>query len=168
MSFEFLDSLDLMITFSVLLLLFINLLLVKRFGSVVITVIAYLIVQALSFAFVELLRDGGEYLGAYFTRLIWYFGFAFVNLLAVVVIYRGHNALREPYSIASRSTSSILMFFALLQVASFFDRQYGTDALATFYMWAIPVGNVAIFTLLAVSSVLMLLQKKGYSGAKGI
>jgi hypothetical protein len=60
------------------------------------------------------------------------------------------------------------MFFAALQVGSFIDRQYGKDLLQVFYSWAIPIGNMSIITLLTVSTVMLILQKKGYSGIKGI
>lgn len=168
MSNTFLDSLDVLFTLSAVFLLCVNLLTVKKINSVFIATLAFIFVQGISFAFVELVRDSADKLSVISVRMIWYFGFAFANLVAVMVIYKLHRAVSEIYSIAANSTAAILMFFGILQVVSFFDRQYGYDFLATIYGWLIPIGNMAIVTLLAVSTVMLIMRKNGYSGIKGI
>lgn len=168
MSNFILDSLDLKITFAALILIVVNLILTKRINSVLITTLAFLLVQSISFAFIALVRDSQSDLSPFMTRVVWYFGFAFVDLLAVVLIYKLHSALKEIYSLSATTAVWVLLYLGALQVLSFVDRQYGYDLLAFLYKWSIPACNVAILMMLAVSTVMLGMQKRGYSGIKGI
>ncbi|WP_220769273.1 hypothetical protein [Shewanella sp. MBTL60-007] len=93
-----------------------------------------------------------------FTRLVWYFGFAAVDLLAIMAIYKLHIKLSVEFDKVAVFCVRMLQLLAIIQVVRFFDRHV-LDVLGSIYQVAIPSIN-AIMVIVVASATAVSLSKK--------
>lgn len=88
-------------------------------------------------------------------RFIWYFGFAFIEFLAMYTIYYLHKVVSIKFN---RDGIVIVSFFALLmfmQFIRYLDRQvFGSDILGEVYGYGIPAINIMILVYILFAVVM--------------
>jgi hypothetical protein len=167
MPYWFLDYLDSMIAITAVLIAVVNFIYFRRLSSVAIGAVGFMLVQALSVLITVPIR---EVLPQYYpdlARLAFYFSFAFIDLIAIVIIYRLHRQLSLSFSSAAKMTVGALQFLAALQVLRYLDRTIELNLLAVFYQYSVPIVNIAIILTLCFSTVVMFVNQKSMVGVKG-
>lgn len=165
---ELLEYLDRAITITVMFALCCSLLTMNRLPSVFFAGCGFLLVQLTSYFMIIFVRDIGKVTPEHtdIVRVVWYFGFAFFNLLYVVVIYRIHRAMQTNFDFGARFICYALFALAIIQVLRFIDRQSDLNWLMVFYKYSVPAINVACVTVLLGGLIVAMLQSRGFTGVK--
>lgn len=168
MPYEFLDQLDLFITSVAAVVLTFNLIYFNRLSSIGITAIGFVLVQAISVLLTQPIRNGLYNLNPSMALLAFYFIFAFMNLLAIVVIYRLHKSLSRPIEWPAELCVRCLQALALIQVIRCVDRMMLWDSLGVVYQYSIPIFNLVIILTLIFYTYREYAFSRKMSGIKGI
>ncbi|NQY64098.1 MAG: hypothetical protein HRT38_10270 [Alteromonadaceae bacterium] len=81
------------------------------------------------------------------SRFIWYFTFALIDILAVILLLKIHKFFHIKLDKNGLGIAAIFILLMILQFVRYVDRQIlGTDLLGDVYKFGIPLIN--IFTLL--------------------
>ncbi|PKM17441.1 MAG: hypothetical protein CVV11_19980 [Gammaproteobacteria bacterium HGW-Gammaproteobacteria-15] len=165
---ELLEYLDRAITITALVALCLSLLTINKLPSVFFAGCGFLLVQLTSYFMIVFVRDLGKFVPEHadLVRVVWYFGFAFFNLLYVVVIYRIHRAMQARFDFGARFICSSMFCLAIIQVLRFTDRHLEINVLGEFYKYSIPAINVACVTVLVGGLVLASLSTRGFTGVR--
>lgn len=166
--FQLLDKVDESVTVVSFLVLLANLFLVRKLTSVTMATIAFLVVQACSLALADFLIFDVAAINKDVARVLFYFTFAFIDIAAVVLLYKLHVRLSIEFSHCAKFMIRMLQFLAILQVLRFLDRQWGPDVLGAIYTYGIPSINFALCLVLIFFSIKQMKAEKGFSGIKGV
>lgn len=80
--------------------------------------------------------------------IVFYFGFAFIDILMIYVIAASHEHLRVRPNFLTHFAVVIYCSFSVIQVARYFDRLTEVNILEEFYKCAVPTLNlVMLFSL---------------------
>lgn len=168
MTNAFLDNLDGIIAFITAILVVSNLVIFRRLNSCGIAAVGFAIVQSLSVLLTAPIRDVLSNISYDVSVMAFYFTFAFVDLAAIVVIYRIHNMLDVAIGVSTNFVVRSLQLLALLQIARFVDRKLEFDLLVTAYKYMVPALNVAIITTLILFTIKNYFKSRNMAGIKGI
>ncbi len=133
-------------------------------SSAFISSIVFLVVQGISLISTPFIVEELSEIDKLLARYVFYFGFAFVNLIAVWGIFQIHLNSGNLFSKYSSAVVRLLQSLALIQVIRLVDRQIGLDCLGMAYQYIIPACNVAIVTLLLLD---LLTHTKNHKIRKG-
>lgn len=164
----FLDNLDGIIAFITAILVVSNLVIFKRLNTCGIAAVGFAIVQSLSVLLTAPIRDVLSKIDYEISFMAFYFTFAFVDLAAIVVIYRIHNMLDVVIGSSTTFVVRSLQILALLQIARFVDRKFEFEILSTAYKYMVPALNVAIISTLIFFTVKNYVKSRNMAGIKGI
>lgn len=164
---EFLDHLDAFISVSAFILTMFNLIYFRRMSSHCIAAIGFIIVQALSNVITAPIRDVLSGLYPNFSLVLFYFSFAFIDLVAIVVIYRLHRLNSISIAPATNFCVRCIQFLAVIQVLRYVDRVFGLNLLTDVYRHVVPGVNLSILMVICFSTVTLVLHQKSLSGVKG-
>lgn len=167
MPYWFLDHLDSMIAATAVLIAVVNFIYFRRLSSVAVGAVGFMLVQALSVLITVPIRDVLPQYYPDLARLVFYFSFAFIDLIAIVIIYRLHRQLSLSFSAAAKMIVGALQFLAAIQVLRYIDRAIEFDLLADIYQYSVPIVNIAIILTLCFSTVVMFVNQKSMVGIKG-
>lgn len=124
------------------LLLFLNMA-SKRVNSVFLVCIVLVAYQSLSTIIRPLIINGVSLHDVENGRILYYFGFSFISIAAVVLLGRLHIMYALPVSFVSNFYARALQAIALIQVLRYIDRRSGADLLVYVYSHGIPALNLA-------------------------
>ncbi len=113
-----------------------------------ITCFVYFGVQGLGFIIRPIVIDYISPINIEVGRLFYYFGFAFIDLVAIVLITKIHKEFVIVFSFPTLSVLFILKALAVIQVIRLIDRQVGIDLLASIYSHSLPSLNMAVIAFL--------------------
>lgn len=167
MSFALLDHLDAFIAGVAAVVTVFNLVYFRRLNSVCVAAIGFVLVQALSVLITTPIRDVMSGVHPRAAIVLFYFTFAFIDLLAIVVIYRLHNALEIEFDSVANISVKALQALAALQVIRYLDRAFGINILKEVYTYAVPSLNVALLMVLIFGTVVAASEVKAMTGVRG-
>lgn len=167
MNNAFLDNLDTIIAVLTVVVLLGNLLIFKRLSSCGIAAIGFTVVQSLSVLLTAPIRDSLSAFSPQLSLVVHYFTFAFVDLIAIVLIYKIHNSMNVRIGFSSNFVVRSLQLLALLQVARFFDRRFEFEILESVYRYSIPAINVAVVGALTYFTLINFIKSRDMAGIKG-
>jgi hypothetical protein len=168
MTNAFLDNLDTAIAVITVILVLSNLVIFRRLSTCGIASIGFAVVQSLSVLVTPPIRDSLSVFSPQLSLVVFYLTFAFVNLSAIVLIYRMHNALSISIGISSSFVVRSLQLLALLQVARYLDRKFEFELLATVYKYSVPSINIAVVGALTYFTIRNFIKSRNMAGIKGI
>lgn len=164
----FLDNLDQLIAFITAAIVVANLVIFRRLNTCGIAAVGFAIVQSLSVLVTGPIRESLFSYSPQLSLVVFYFTFAFIDLIAIVVIYRIHNTLDVVIGASSNFVVRSLQLLALLQIARFVDRKLEFELLGTAYQYMVPAMNFAILAVLSFFTVKNYLNSRNMAGLKGI
>lgn len=167
MPYEFLDFLDLFVTIVAASVLTFNLVYFNKLSSIGITAVGFVLVQAISVLLTQPIRTGLYNLNPHMALLVFYFFFAFMNLLAIVTIYRLHKTLARAIEWPAELCVRCLQALALIQVGRCLDRMVFWDSFGVIYQYSIPSINLAITLTLVFYTYREYASSRKMSGIKG-
>lgn len=168
MTYAILDKFDLFICICALLTTIVNVAFFRNVTSTFIASFIFMMVQSCSVLLTEPLRDWISTMDINTARAMFYFGFAFIDILMVLLLYKIHIKAEIKTNFLSRFLCRCLQGMALLQVLRFIDRQYGGDWLGFVYMYTIPGANLAVASALVFFTAKEVLANIKSSGIKGV
>lgn len=137
---EILGDIELVTTLVLLSLSVLHITYFKKINSYGIANGVFLFVMLLSVFISDKLIHHLSGYGVGFTRLVWYFGYAAVDLLAVVAISKIHLKVGVEFDKVAVFSVRMLQALAILQIVRFLDR-HTIDIFGDFYQIAIPSIN---------------------------
>lgn len=165
---ELLDYIGVAVEITLVALLIVHVVWLRRFSSESIAVVVFLVVQSLGVILKYPIRSAVSSYDVDVGRLVFYMTFAFIDIIGVLMIYKLHSFLQLRFSVCSKYLAFSLQAFALLQIVRLLDRQIGFDLLGLVYKYSIPSINVSILIVMIFYTVKLIQNQKGFSGIRGI
>lgn len=147
---EALAHLDAGILIATTLLSVVSLKALNKVSTAVILSFTFLFVQCLS---VVVTRPLITILGQAWpdgTTIVFYFGFAFIDIAMIYVIAASHEYLRVKPSLLTHIAVGIYCLFVVVQVSRYFDRFAGANVLVEVYKFGVPILNLVMLLSLFV------------------
>ncbi|MCT8857568.1 hypothetical protein K5M76_09445 [Shewanella xiamenensis] len=165
---ELLDYIGVAVEVTLVGLLIVHVVWLRRLSSESIAVVVFLVVQSLGVILKYPIRGAISSYDVDVGRLVFYMTFAFIDIISVVMIYKLHSFLNQKFSSCAKYLAFCLQSFAMLQIVRLLDRQIGPDLLGLIYKYSIPSMNVSILIVMIFFTVKLIQHQKGFSGIRGI
>lgn len=168
MPYNFLEYLDSAVSYTVLALVFLNIAFNRKLSSVGIASIGFLFVQACSLVLAKPIREDLFEFDPQLSEVAFFFTFAFIDLIAIVVIYRLHNIAAASIERSAIIVVRCLQLLAIGQVLRFIDRKLDLNLLFNVYQYFVPACNTAILMTLVYYTIKQFMYERNSAGVKGI
>lgn len=132
----------------------------KEISSVMILSFAFLFIQCLSVVVTRPIISVLTQVWPEGASMVFYFGFAFVDMAIIYVIAAVHEQLQVKPDRLTYFVVVIYCCFIAMQIARYFDRLAELNFLSDFYQYAIPALNLLMLCSLSVGFVLWYKNQK--------
>uniref|UniRef100_A0A486XKQ2 Uncharacterized protein n=1 Tax=Rheinheimera sp. BAL341 TaxID=1708203 RepID=A0A486XKQ2_9GAMM len=143
-------ALDKFIFIAYFLLLVAAMLLQRKVSSFVITLIVLTVANGAMTSLSPMLYQYSIQPGV-FTKFVWYASFAAIDMLAVFLLFKFHQLLKQNVGFIANLVGLYFVTFAMLQTLRFVDRYVlNTELLQQVYQHAIPALNLVLVPIILI------------------
>ena len=129
-------------------LLLLAVMLERKVSSIVISLLVLSLANGIMSALTPVLYEVSAQNGIWH-KFAWYGGFAFIDCIAIYLLFKLHKLLKQNVSKVAQLTGCAFLTFTFLQSARFIDRfVFDSEMLAVIYRNAIPALNLVLIPLI--------------------
>ncbi|MDP2715376.1 hypothetical protein [Rheinheimera sp.] len=122
----------------------------RKVSSLVISLMVLAVANGAMTALTPLLYELASMPGLFY-KFLWYGVFVFIDCIAIFLLYKFHNLLRQSVSSIASIIAVAFLALASIQTLRFFDRFVSnTEVFQLVYQYGVPMINIMLVPLIAI------------------